>query len=71
MNLTCSMVIEKEGVVNRGRRFVVNAVMLGLVSFIGTMAARWYFTPLVLIPWAGFALILMKVAGERMERMDI
>jgi hypothetical protein len=40
-------------------------------TFIGAMAASWYFVPLVLVPWAGVALILMKVARERLERMDI
>ena len=40
-------------------------------SFIGTVSAGWRFTPLVLIPWAGIALILMKIGQERLERMDI
>jgi hypothetical protein len=46
-------------------------VFLFGVTFIGTISVGWYFTPLVLIPWAGIALILMKVGQERLERMDI
>jgi len=40
-------------------------------TFIGTVAAEWYLTPLFMILWAGIALILMKVGQERLERIDI
>ena len=40
-------------------------------SFIGTITAGWYFAPLVLLPWAGIAFVLMKVGQDRLEKMDI
>jgi len=40
-------------------------------TFIGTVVAEWYLTPLFMILWAGIALILMKVGQERLERIDI
>jgi predicted permease len=41
------------------------------ITFVGTITAGWYFTPLVMIPWAGIALMLMRAGQERLERIDI
>jgi predicted permease len=46
------------------------ALLFG-VTFIGIISAGWYLAPLVLVPWAGIALMLMKAGQERLEKMDI
>ncbi len=46
-------------------------VFLFGITFIGTITAGWYFAPLVLLPWAGIAFVLMKVGQDRLEKMDI
>ena len=50
--------------------FYLIASLFG-ATLIGAVSAEWYFILLVMIPWAGVALILMKVGKERLERMDI
>jgi len=46
------------------------SVLFG-VTFVGIASIGWYFTPLVLAPWAGVVLILMKVGQNRLEKMDV
>ena len=40
-------------------------------TFVGIVTIGWYFSPLVLAPWAGVILILMKIGRKRLEKMDI
>ena len=40
-------------------------------TFVTTTTTGWYFAPLVLAPWAGIILILMKVGQNRLEKMDV
>ncbi|MFC1712213.1 hypothetical protein ACFL6S_01025 [Candidatus Poribacteria bacterium] len=40
-------------------------------TFVVTTTIGWHFTPLVLAPWAGIILILMKVGQSRLEKMDV
>lgn len=47
------------------------ALLFG-VTFIGIGSIRWYLVPpLALVPWAGVALILMKISRVRLEKMDV
>ena len=47
------------------------ALLFG-VTFIGIGSIRWYLVPpLALVPWAGIALILMKISRVRLEKMDV
>jgi len=47
------------------------ALLFG-ATFIGIGSIRWYLVPpLALAPWAGVALILMKISRARMEKMDV
>ena len=40
-------------------------------TFIGIITIGWYYTPMVLAPWAGVILVLMKIGQNRLEKMDI
>ena len=46
------------------------ALLFG-ATFLGIATLGWLFTPLVLVPWAGIVLILMRVGQSRLERMDV
>ncbi len=47
------------------------ALLFG-ATFIGIGSIRWYLVPpLALVPWAGVALILMKISRDRLEKMDV
>ena len=47
------------------------ALLFG-ATFIGIGSIRWYLVPpLALAPWAGIALILIKISRNRLEKMDV
>ena len=45
-------------------------VLLFGATLIAAIAAGWYFVLLVMIPWAGIAVMLMKIGQNRLERRD-
>jgi ABC-type Na+ efflux pump permease subunit len=44
---------------------------LFITTFVLLIPAGWYLNPLVLIPWAGAALMLLKFGQKRLERIDV